>query len=559
MAHGGGMTFGHARRDPRRLAGGPAPLDPRGFRGYSYLFGTPADKKRSTWGEDLDAAREVFRELYNVLPQGPAPDDNTDIPSGYTYLLQLVGHDLVESTEPLWVAADANIPISNVRAAALQLDTLYGGGPTVCPLAFAPGAVGTAHDYSVQLRLGRVRDADQLQLTGQCPFRDVARVTMTVPKSTDHHATAAAGAPAAPYPTANFDNPAQIYVADPRNGEGVILSQVVVLFSILHNAIAGKLSDTLPAPARFAYARTAVMRMYHSIIRNDLLKRLLHEGVYGRLNARPASSADWLWHGSEIPYELSHGAFRIGHGMARSSYDLNEQPNPPVRINQLLDAINGALPSNWVVAWSKFFDLGGTPNYAKKFAATQNLALNGSNVLPSLGPDTPLDVSLRDWLSAAAARMLRTDALIEAAEQHYPGMQFLRPGQITTWLESLVQQQENRATRDILLPRLQALAVDLPLPLYVMLESEVDPQLRGRRIGPLGSIIIGEVVFKRLAEEQATAETSPLTTATRDAVGAANWAEIDAVTDMPDLVRLAEKWGKLDQCQSLPFVAASNA
>ena len=596
MGHGGGPAFGFANHNPRTASGRPV-FDPAAFRGFTYLFGTPPADKRSKWGEDLEAARTVFAALYDALPQ-VEQRDNPNIPAGYTYLLQLVAHDVVNSTEPLWVAAESDITASNARSTTLQLDTLYGGGPTICPLAFVPATGETEPDYATQLRIGRVSDAAALQLTGACPFRDLPRVTMQAAQAASSTAGSTAAAPASngatatppasnsataapqdwsgavsitatfqagntagaasqngptPQPTANFDNATQLYIADIRNGEGSILSQVAVLFFILHNAVAGKLSAQPPA-AQFDYARVAVLRMYHGVIRHDLLRRLLHADIYARLSTRPASSPDWLWTSAPIPYEFSHGAFRIGHGMPRPRYDLNTILGQELTLGDLLQGgfHGGPLPANWIVEWGKFFEFGGTPNYALRFNATQSLALNGAGVLQNVAPDTPLDMSLRDWLSAAAARMWRTGALVEQVESHYPGLPYLRPQAVETWLAGLIQSQ-TADIQAVLQPQLSALAADLPLPLYVLLESQLDPQIDGTRAGVFASILIGEVLFWMLATEEANAEHAALLAAAKAALGD-DWTEIEAVRSMPDLVRLAEKWGGLQRCRTPGFI-----
>jgi hypothetical protein len=552
MGHGGGPTFGYADRNPREASGRHG-FDPAEFHGFTNLFGKPPGDKRSRWGKDLKTTREIFEALYTALPQ-VTPRDNPNIPAGYTYLLQLVAHDLVNSSEPLWVAADSDITVSNARSTSLQLDTLYGGGPTICPLAFVPPVGEAEPDYSTQLRIGRVRDASSLQLTGACPFRDLPRVTAQVPQAWADAAAAPQDGTTSQF-LANFDNPAQLYIADVRNGEGAILSQVAVLFSILHNAIARKLT-ALPATARFAYARAAVLHMYHAVIRHDLLKRLLHKDIYARLSKRHASSPDWLWRGHPMPYEFSHGAFRIGHGMPRSHYDLNTILSEQLTLGNLLQGgfLGGPLPASWIVEWGKFFEFGGRPNYAFRFGASRSMALNGKDVLKSVAPDTPLDMSLRDWLSAASARMWRTDVLVDMVEHRYPRLRYLRPPEIEAWLTELIHGQTG-AIQNALRPHLAALAADLPLPLYVLLESQRDPQVDGTRAGVFASVVIGEVLFRLLTAEETNAESMVLTSVAKKALGE-HWAAIASVRCMPDLVTLAEKWGGLEHCRTPRFIAA---
>ena len=95
------------------------------------------------------------------------------IPSGYTYLLQLVAHDLVQSSVPMSIIEETGSGMLNARRSGLRLDTIYGGGPMVCPLAYA---LDDKQDESrTRLRLGSLPDDPDIRQKG-CPYRDIARV-----------------------------------------------------------------------------------------------------------------------------------------------------------------------------------------------------------------------------------------------------------------------------------------------------------------------------------------------------------------------------------------------
>jgi hypothetical protein len=525
MGHRVGFNLGMASDNPSGNAAGapPTPIDPRSFRGYSYLLGEPGEASRTTLGADPAKAREILQALYSLLPIGPNID-NPRIPSGYTYLLQFVAHDLVDSTVPFWAAAEAGVPSRNMRDEALGLDTLYGGGPTVCPIAFAPA--GTMVDDRTRLRLGRIGDADRLGITdGACPLRDIARLKLET----------------APAPS-NVEDPSQVYVADVRNDDNTLLSQVVVLFSIVHNALAAKLA-VLGPQACFAHASTAV---------------LLDRRVYDILNARPASSPDWLWRGDGIPLEFSHGAFRVGHAMVRPFYQFNTDNLFDVATMmggpELGDSTRNPLPSNWIVEWSRFFAMGVTPNYSLKLAVHQQLPLDLIGLFNPIATDTPRHMTVRDWLSAANARMWRLDAIVAAAGPHYPELNFLQSAGIAAWIGALVKSSLGTAAAKTIVSQNSALlTTDLPLPLYIMLESQLDPTIDGAHMGPLGSIIVGETIFRRLAI--AEAKLVSLIPAAQQAFGAADWGMIQSIGSMPDLIRLAEEWGDLESCSQMPFIA----
>ncbi len=284
MQHGGGSIG--LRKTAELKKGSPYKVDPSRYPGYSYLLGKPTPEQRCKLGADVAHAREVLSALVALLPQPGSPDetDASDVPSGYTYLLQFVAHDLVQTTIPFWAAADITVVSRNMRSAGLQLDTLYGGGPTVCPGAFEPSGkivppvlgpglppdntiAVTADDRTI-LRLGRTATGRGALDTsdGPCPFRDLPRVNVNK----------ALGPPADADNTVNFDQAFQICIADGRNADTVILSQLTVLFSIVHNIIAHRMDD-LPPQAAFSYARVAVLYMYYAIIAKDLLPRILHE------------------------------------------------------------------------------------------------------------------------------------------------------------------------------------------------------------------------------------------------------------------------------------------
>ena len=74
-------------------------------------------------------------------------------------------------------------------------------------------------------------------------------------------------------------------IADPRNDDHLIISQLTALFHQLHNIIYAKLSDTQAGPSsdlqnyrQFLEARKIAALAYRSVIINDLLKLLLEPG-----------------------------------------------------------------------------------------------------------------------------------------------------------------------------------------------------------------------------------------------------------------------------------------
>ena len=538
MGHSGSSQTGVV---PAGLTTCPHAFEPAGFSGFSYLLGPPNAGQRSRLGEDPAGAHRLLAALSQALPPGAdywqaplqpgvVPDDNPFVPSGYTYLLQLVAHDVVQTSVPFWAAAPLGLASRNLRSSPMLLDTLYGGAPNASTVAYQEDGYSPA-DRTL-FRLGRYKSmtTGQAATAAECPFRDLARINLNV-------------APDQLEP-ANFDDPYVTCIADPRNDDNLVLTQLVALFANVHNAIAGRLEGQRPE-AVFGYAQVAMQRIYHAIVSQDLLPRILHPGVLAALSGRAADDQRWLWRTDRTPLEFTHGAFRVGHAMVRQDYRLNTLSAAPITVRDTL-VIGGnraemrhPLHQIWLVQWSQFFQMSGavTPNRSRRISPTRS-ALDDSGLFRSEDPDQPETLSLRDMLSGALARTWRVDALLDhilAQNQNPipPDWVFRDSGQrreaIHSWL----------AARGMASADTDTLAADPPLPFFVLLEAALDPAIAGRHLGPLGSIIIGEVIGRSVARERQRLEA--MECAARAAFEPAFWDEMTAIESMPALIEFAAR------------------
>src|SRR5207237_1291811 len=138
-----------------RSAGG----SPTGFRNLFGPIERPEDAFRG-YGLDEGNFERTATLLTKLAASMEAPrgrlTENLNIPSGYTYLAQLVAHDLSFVGSPSPSAEARPFDQMNFRSPALDLDTIYGGGPLERPISYCPAAMrGRPRQF---LRLGVVRE-----------------------------------------------------------------------------------------------------------------------------------------------------------------------------------------------------------------------------------------------------------------------------------------------------------------------------------------------------------------------------------------------------------------
>jgi hypothetical protein len=512
----------------------PAHGTPPGFR---HFLGTPRPSQRFTaYGIDplaMPAHLPKVRGLMNRLSRRmdaqlpwPAHGDtsiecweNPRIPSGYTYLLQFVAHDLVHSAIPLSVAGALGADTANARRAALKLETLFGNGPVGSPFVYAQDAPND--DRRTKLRLGRMRWKDK-DVEAGCPFRDIARTPAENVTGIDR---SIAGKRVAL---------TEALVADPRNDDHAIMSQLTALFALLHNGLidivrrgeptAGPNANLGAAYKRFLCTRDALTLIYHNIIRKDLMRRAMHPAIYAAYSGplpnfidRPVPfKADSAVRGTreqegwQVPLEFSHGAFRFGHAMVRPEYIINDLAthdlNNTLEKTSANDPVNMPLDATWIVRWSRFFEIKGSrPNFSRRIGPYLSDGLGNDQIFPAFDQTNRVGLLYRDLLGASLAGLWSVNALvaeIAARRPHLIGASRLladrpfRTSQLRDWLASETA-YGGLSSEDI-----ETIANDPPLPFFILFEAMQQPQAEGLCLGPLGSIIVSEVIFGALADNE---------------------------------------------------------
>ena len=237
-----------------------------------------------------------------------------------------------------------------------------------------------------------------------------------------------------------------------------------------HNRLVDRLrEDGVPEAGLFDEARRALTWHYQYVVLHDYLPETIGEERAARLlergprHFRPEGTV-------AIPFEFADAAYRFGHSQMRDSYQL--QPGGPA-LKLMPDLIGfRPTPADRVVYWPLLLDVPGQP------PAQRAKAIDGS--LPSSLIHLPLDITGTvdedDQASLAFRDLLRGTAT------------GLPSG------EAVARQvaEPPLAPEEIGLAAL-GWSGETPLWYYILREAAVRED--GERLGPVGSLLVGEVLL----------------------------------------------------------------
>lgn len=422
-----------------------------------------------------DVALEALASAMIDSNHGSADGDNDHIPAGYTYFGQFVDHDITRDVTPL---SDRDVDVANTRnfrSPSLDLDSVYGGGPDISPHLYA-------------------RDPDDLKLTAK----------LLIGKTVTGQ-----GDPSIP-PDLPNDLPRNAHgralIGDERNDENLLVAQTHLLFLKFHNAVVDFLESQINPPKQvFAEAQRLVRWHYQWIVLYDFVERLTEDGIINRI--RHEGRKFYRFKKTPyIPVEFSVAAYRLGHSMVREEYNFNRVFRPGGLVPASLDllfrftgksgTISGdlasggnpeSLPSDWIVDWRRFFDLGTPQN-------PPDLALNPSRKLdPAIAPALHTLPGEAGGLASLPFRNLQRGVNngLPSGQDVSSAMRLpvLSPAEIATG-------PDGEAAKD------HGLHECTPLWYYILKEAEVKGG--GKRLGPTGSRILAEVFLGLVHGDQSS-------------------------------------------------------
>lgn len=318
-------------------------------------------------------------------PYGTNPDNPT-MTAGSTFVGQFVDHDITfDQTSQLGIPQSPSLS-PNTRTPALDLDSVFGGGPGRRPDLYVQNADGSV---GPRMKLG----------TGGV-HEDVPRVP-------------------------NGDGTYRSLLGDPRNDENVVIAGLHCAHILFYNRVLDELHEhdlrRFPATrhadrhnrhVRFLIAREVTLWHYQWLLVNEHLPQIAGHAVVndvlrrGNRFYRPRDGEAFM------PIEFAAAAYRFGHSMVRPSYRANftsgtgdstsPTANPffalvfdsdepafsgPVSHDRA-DLLGGYPAPRRYIGWQTFFDLGdGQVKNNKKIDTTISSVLF-TLPLPAIAPHT---------------------------------------------------------------------------------------------------------------------------------------------------------------------------
>lgn len=365
---------------------------------FGYFFETAPTMADGT------GPTQALDRLAKAMVERPVEgDNNSSIPPVFTYFGQFIDHDVTANTDreaglstisenviSAVPRADVAENLGNLRAGALNLDSLYGGGPLQGQIAKDFDRILRHPTLRAKLWLGTdVPVSNEVVPVPDDPARDLLRLRRLVDERIPGFSEA---------DVRNFPRPLRDRFVDPdtdllidqraivgdgRNDENLFVAQFHLAMLRLHNRVVDS-AHRFEGPVGdddllYAWAREQVTWIYQWLVVNVYLRRVCDETVvdavlrdgapvYADFLARtPPPEPDLL----PMPLEFSVAAFRFGHTMVRHSYDWNRffgravgDPTDPNRATfNLMFAFTGngrppmfgapRLPSNWIAEWDR--------------------------------------------------------------------------------------------------------------------------------------------------------------------------------------------------------------
>ncbi len=368
------------------------------------------------------------------------------IPQGYTYLGQFLAHEI------------APRPNVNQRSRQLDLDSVY-------------------PDFSNEEMIDSSSGTFLTTPSGSGFLEDLIR------DSDDHH---------------------RALIPDFRNDDQLIIAQMHLKFQKFHNNVIKKimkspLGNGLSVKESFLKAKSFVVACFQRVIAEDYMMRMADKRVVDALWETGKDIIEIPESEKFLPLEVTDAAARFGHSQVRGVYRLNTVHDVAgsVTLKKLLSLTGGnehrqfnRISEKFFIEWPLFFPSGLPDAGPHEEARKINLRIE-SQLQDELGPNV-VHHNLTDGITACLssgqdlAKFIVKDLLAQ-------GLGDLGISPMLN--EEKLPEPESRAQ----IKKLKELGfwTNTPLWIFILIEADMGAT-RGERLGPLGSLLLVEIIKSAL-------------------------------------------------------------
>lgn len=425
-----------------------------------------------------DNLSDPVLSITNPAIYSPLNVDNPSMTAGMTFLGQFLDHDItLDKKSELGVNAQPSKTI-NFRTSLFDLDSVYGDGP-----------LGSPELYDTS--------------SGRIKF-----VVRTIPGSENVSRNGAVR-----YDLPRDTNGTAI-IGDSRNDENIVISQFHLAMLKFHNAVTDYLASKpeyagATADQLYQSARQLVTWHYQWIILNEFLPTTIGQD---RVNSILANGLQYykldttedfliLNNGQKLPrlpIEFSVAAYRFGHSQVRPSYRVNFGPTGGSPFFAFIfddklaatdpdpnDMRGGKPAARRFVDWQTFFNFG-DGNFRPNKLIDTKLSTPLMTLPGARGPVVGLP---DDGVQSLASRNL-----IRHVNFGIPSGQVIaKRMKVPVLTPSQLSELAPFSTEGV------SMSYSTPLWYYILKEAEV--MENGRRLGPVGGNIVGEVFIGLLKRD----------------------------------------------------------
>lgn len=264
-------------------------------------------------------------------------------------------------------------------------------------------------------------------------------------------------------------------IPEPRNSDNLIILQLHIFWQKIHNLLLQR-KFVLTA----LQARRITTLLFQLVVIEDFLKEILDTQVYEKLFVENKEYLDFF--SDEIPDYFKFASFRFGHSMVRQKYVINEHEPNGVKLQELF-ARNLKLEAHEVIDWVRF-------NSAKASSIDTRITMPLGSVPGRLGR-VMQNVPLFNLLAAKENNLESGDKFIDKLLSQDNGDQIIEELGVSKLID----------LHDPGLKNIPGLTIqNLPLWPYLLLESKV--KRNGAMLGPLGSLLNGEVIRRAIIQSE---------------------------------------------------------